>query len=85
VTVGDVAGATALIIDDLISTGNTLLRATQAARRAGAKRVIALVAHGLFMPAAAEVIAGPAIERFVVTDTVPAFRPTSPSLSRALR
>jgi len=72
--VGDVEGATALIVDDLISTGNTLLRAAQAARRAGAKRVIALVAHGLFMPGSAEVIADPAIERFVVADAVPPFR-----------
>ena len=33
--------------------------------------MIALVTHGLFMPGAAEVIADPAIERIVVTDTVP--------------
>lgn len=72
--VGDAAGATALIIDDLISTGNTLLRAARAARKAGAKRVLAFVTHGLFMPGAAEVIADPAIERFIVTDSVPAFR-----------
>jgi ribose-phosphate pyrophosphokinase len=72
--VGDAAGATALIVDDLISTGNTLLRAARAARKAGAERVIALVTHGLFMRGATEVIADPAIERFVVTDTVPPFR-----------
>jgi ribose-phosphate pyrophosphokinase len=72
--VGDAAGATALIIDDLISTGNTLLRAARAVRKAGAKKVLAFVTHGLFMPGAAEVIADPAIERFVVTDAVPAFR-----------
>ena len=72
--IGDAAGATALIIDDLISTGNTLLRAAQAAQKAGARKVIALVTHGLFMPGAAEVIADPAIERFVVTDAVPPFR-----------
>jgi ribose-phosphate pyrophosphokinase len=72
--VGDAAGATALIIDDLISTGNTLLRAADAARKAGARRVIALVTHGLFMAGAAKVIADPAIERFVVTDAVPPFR-----------
>jgi ribose-phosphate pyrophosphokinase len=72
--VGDVAGATALIIDDLISTGGTLLRAARAARKAGATRVIAFVTHGLFMPGAAEVIADPAIDRLVVTDTVPPFR-----------
>ncbi len=72
--VGDVDGATALIIDDLISTGNTLLRAARAARQSGARRVIALVTHGLFMGGAAEVIADPAIDRFAVTDSVPPFR-----------
>jgi ribose-phosphate pyrophosphokinase len=72
--VGDVAGSTALVVDDLISTGGTLLRAARAARKAGARRVIALVTHGLFMPGAADVIADPAIDRLVVTDTVPPFR-----------
>ena len=72
--VGDAAGATALVIDDLISTGGTLLRAARAARRAGAKRVITLVTHGLFMPGSAEVLSDPAIERLVVTDTIPPFR-----------
>jgi ribose-phosphate pyrophosphokinase len=72
--VGDVAGSTALVIDDLISTGGTLLRAARAARKAGARRVIALVTHGLFMEGAAEVLADPAIDRLVITDTVPPFR-----------
>jgi ribose-phosphate pyrophosphokinase len=72
--VGDVAGRTALIIDDLISTGGTLLRAARAARWAGARRVLALVTHGLFMPGAAAVLADAAIERLVVTDCVPPFR-----------
>lgn len=72
--VGDVAGTTALVIDDLISTGTTLLRAARAARQAGARRVMALVTHGLFMPGAAEVLADPAIDRLIVTDTVPPFR-----------
>jgi ribose-phosphate pyrophosphokinase len=72
--VGDAAGATALIIDDLISTGGTLLRAARAARKAGAKKVVALVTHGLFMPGAAQVIADPAIDRFAVTDSIPPFR-----------
>ena len=72
--VGEVEGATALVIDDLISTGGTLLRAAQAARKGGAKRVIALVTHGLFMPGASQVIADPAIDRLVCTDSVPPFR-----------
>ncbi len=72
--VGDVVGATALIVDDLISTGGTLVRAARAAKNAGATRVVALVTHGLFMPGAEAMLADPAIDRVVVTDAVPAFR-----------
>jgi ribose-phosphate pyrophosphokinase len=96
--IGDVTGTIALIIDDLISTGGTLLRAARAARKAGARRVVALVTHGLFMPGAAAVIADPAIDRLVVTDVVPPFRlpeesakakidvlPAAPLLAEAIR
>ena len=96
--VGDVAAATAVIVDDLISTGTTLLRTARAARQAGARRVIALVTHGLFMTGAEQVIADPAIDRVVVTDAVPAFRlapgrarekveilPSAPLLAEAIR
>ena len=69
-----------MIVDDLISTGGTLLRAARAARQAGARRVIALVTHGLFTAGAAEVLADPAIERLVVTDAVPGFRLPSGSV-----
>jgi ribose-phosphate pyrophosphokinase len=72
--VGDVKGATALVVDDLISTGRTLARAARAARERGAGRVVAFVAHGLFMPGAAEVLADAAIDKVVVTDSVPPFR-----------
>jgi ribose-phosphate pyrophosphokinase len=72
--VGEVAGATALVIDDLISTGGTLVRAARAARQAGARRILALVTHGLFMPGAEAALMDPALDRIVVTDSVPAFR-----------
>lgn len=72
--IGDVAGTTALIIDDLISTGGTILRAARAARKAGARRVVALLTHGLFMQGAEEVIADPAIDRLAIIDAVPPFR-----------
>lgn len=71
---GDVAGTTALIIDDLISTGGTLLRTARVARQAGARRVIALVTHGVFISGAESVIADPALDGVVVTDTIPPFR-----------
>jgi ribose-phosphate pyrophosphokinase len=82
--VGDVAGTTALIVDDLISTGGTLLRTARSVRAAGAKRVLALVTHGLFMPGSAEVIADEAIDRIVVTDTVPPFRLDHPAQNKKL-
>ena len=72
--VGDVSGATALIIDDLISSGTTLRRAAEAARRAGARDVIALVAHGLFMEGSEGAVIHPAIGRLITTDSVPPFR-----------
>jgi ribose-phosphate pyrophosphokinase len=72
--IGEVAGATALIIDDLISTGTTLVRAARSARQAGARRVLAMVTHGLFMPGAEKAISDPALDGVVVTDAVPAFR-----------
>jgi ribose-phosphate pyrophosphokinase len=75
--VGEVAGATALIIDDLISTGTTLVRAARSARQAGARRVLAMVTHGLFMPGAEKAISDPALDGLVVTDAVPAFRLTA--------
>ena len=82
--VGEVAGTTALIVDDLISTGGTLLRAARSARQAGAHRVLALVTHGLFMPGAADAIADPALDRIVITDAVPPFRLDHPGDNKKL-
>jgi ribose-phosphate pyrophosphokinase len=72
--VGDVKDATVLLVDDLISTGGTVVRAARAAREAGTRRVIAMAAHGLFMPGAAEALADDAVERVVVADAAPPFR-----------
>jgi len=81
---GDVAGATALIVDDLVSTGGTLLRTAKSAHAAGAKKVIALVTHGLFMHGSVEVIADPALDGIVVTDAVPPFRLDHPEENNKL-
>ena len=81
---GNVAGATALIIDDLISTGGTLLRTARSVRAAGAKRVIALVTHGLFISGSAEVLADPALDQIVISDAVPPFRLDRPQQNKKL-
>ena len=94
---GDVIGSTALIVDDLISTGGTLLRTARSARTAGAKRVLAFVTHGLFMTGAAEVLVDPALDQMVISNAVPPFRlepaqskklvilPAAPLLAEAIR
>jgi len=71
---GDVKGKTALIVDDMISSGATLSRTAQAAKRAGAERVLALVAHGLFMQGSEEAVLHPAIDGLIVTDSIPPLR-----------
>jgi ribose-phosphate pyrophosphokinase len=72
--VGEVDGRTLLIIDDLISSGTTLARAAAACKALGARRVFAAASHGLFASTAAEVLASPALEKVLVTDTIPPFR-----------
>ncbi len=71
---GEVEGATVLVIDDLISSGGTLLRAAQACLNRGAKAVYGLAAHGHFIGNASSVISDPALSKVIVTDTVPPSR-----------
>ncbi|MBS1188848.1 MAG: ribose-phosphate pyrophosphokinase [Rhodocyclaceae bacterium] len=80
--VGDVAGRTAIVIDDLISTGSTMLRAAQACREQGAAAVFAAASHGVFSADAGKVLADPAIDQVVITDSIPPFR-LSPDLVQA--
>jgi ribose-phosphate pyrophosphokinase len=72
--VGEVRDRTVIVIDDLISTGGTLVRTARACRERGAKRVLTAATHGLFMGKAGTVLADPAIDQIVVTNSVPPFR-----------
>jgi ribose-phosphate pyrophosphokinase len=71
---GDVRGGIAIIVDDLISSGGTILRAAHACRELGAREVHAVATHGLFVDNASEVVSDDALEQVVVTDSVPPFR-----------
>ena len=46
--IGDVSGRDCIIIDDMIATGGTMLRAAEACRKRGARSVRAIATHGLF-------------------------------------
>ena len=74
VIVGEVEGRVALIIDDLIATGTTIGLAARALRARNVAGVFAAASHGLFVGKAAEVLADPALDGMVVTDSVPPFR-----------
>ena len=72
--VGEVAGRAAIIIDDLISTGGTMIRAARACLDRGATGVFAAASHGAFAAGAESTLADPALAGLVVTDTVTPLR-----------
>jgi ribose-phosphate pyrophosphokinase len=69
--IGDVAGKTAVIVDDIIDTAGTLKAAANAVRDAGARRVYAAATHGVFSGNAWQNLAEADFEQVVVTDTIP--------------
>jgi ribose-phosphate pyrophosphokinase len=69
--VGDVAGKTAIILDDMISTGSTLVEAAATLRDRGATAIYACASHPLLADGAARKMREAGIARAIVTDTVP--------------
>jgi len=69
--VGDVAGKTAVLVDDLISTGGTICAAARLLQKNGVKKIYAAVSHAVFVPTAAEKLKKAPIDEFIVTDSVP--------------
>jgi ribose-phosphate pyrophosphokinase len=69
--VGDVNGKTALLVDDMISTGGTLVEAATTLMARGAKEVLACATHPLFADGAGRKMRESGIVKTVVTDTVP--------------
>ncbi len=69
--VGDVDGRVAVIVDDLVASGTTLMRAAAACRDRGATGAYAAVTHGVFASAAERILDGGELERVLITDTIP--------------
>ena len=69
--IGDVSNKTALIFDDEISTGGTLLEAINICQAHGAKEIYAGAAHGIFAGNAIERLEKSPVKEIVVTNTVP--------------
>ena len=69
--VGEVAGMDAVVVDDLIDTGGTLMGVSKALRAEGATSVRVLATHGVLAGNAVEKLANAPIEEVVITDSIP--------------
>jgi len=69
--IGDVSGQHCLIVDDLIDTGGTLVKAAEALLGQGARSVRACATHAVLSGPAVERIENSAIEEVIVTNSIP--------------
>ena len=68
---GEVEGKNAVLVDDLIATGGSLLEAANALKKAGVKKIFAAVVHGVLTGNAVENIEHSILEELIITDTIP--------------
>lgn len=68
--VGNAHNKTVLILDDMISSGTTLLRAANACHDQGAKNIYAFATHGLFVEKANKILKDAALDKIIITNTV---------------
>ncbi|HYI32979.1 MAG TPA: ribose-phosphate diphosphokinase [Glaciibacter sp.] len=93
--VGEVKGRVCLLVDDLIDTGRTIVKAAEALHAAGALSVVVAATHAVFSDPAVKLLQSEAIASVVVTDTLPITEdkrfptltvlPIAPLLARAIR
>jgi ribose-phosphate pyrophosphokinase len=69
--IGDVAGRTCVIMDDMVDTAGTLCKAAEALKEHGAKRVLAYCTHPVLSGSAIDRISHSELDELVVTDTIP--------------
>ena len=78
--IGDVAGRTCVIIDDIVDTAGTLVKTVDTLLDKGATRVYAGASHPVLSGPAAERIANSKLEQLVVTDSIPLREEAQPLL-----
>ena len=69
--IGDVAGKTCILVDDIVDTAGTLCTAAQALKEEGATKVVAYITHPVLSGPAVERIGKSELDEMVVTDTIP--------------
>ena len=69
--IGEVAGRTCVIADDIIDTAGTIQKAAQALKESGAERVLACAIHGVLSGPAIDRIEKAPIDKLIITNTIP--------------
>ena len=69
--IGDVAGKTCVLVDDIVDTAGTLCAAAAALKQNGATKVVAYCTHPVLSGAAIANVSGSTLDELVVTDTIP--------------
>ena len=68
--IGDVAGYTCIMIDDIVDSGGTLVNAADALIANGAKDVYAYITHGVLSGGAVPRVTGSKLKELVITDSI---------------
>lgn len=68
---GEVIGKTAILVDDLIATGSSLVEAAKVLKERGAKKIYACVTHGVLSGDAVKKLENSFIDFLVITDSIP--------------
>lgn len=68
--IGKVRGRDVLLVDDILSSGKTLVTAAEELAAGGAKKVYAACTHGVFAGEALRILDTPRLQRVLVTDTI---------------
>ena len=69
--IGEIEGRNCVIMDDMIDTAGTLVKAADVLKERGAKKVFAYCTHAVFSGPAIERIAASKLDEVVITDTIP--------------
>ena len=69
--IGEVEGRTCVIMDDMVDTANTLVKAASALKEHGARKVVAYCTHPVLSGGAADRVQNSDLDELVVTDTIP--------------
>ena len=67
---GEVSGDNAIIVDDVISTGGTIIESAKALKKKGVKKIFVCATHGVFANDAVKRLENSPIDKIIITDSI---------------